>query len=96
MSKKTILYYIGNIPVREINTVRLSITENQYKKIAEIADKTGLAISMIIAMQGKPCCKCGNEEITITVPKNILSTKKLNNGRSKTIRLQNGEQNKSL
>lgn len=90
--KNNILYYIGEIPIRKNNTVRLNLNEQEYKKIAQVINNTGLPISTIIAYQGKPCTKCGNDEIMITIPKNLLSTNKANKGRSLTNRLNDDKQ----
>lgn len=88
----SVLYYIGDIPVREKNYVRLCLNESEYKRIAETADQTGLPVAFIIASQGQACKICGNDKITIVIPKNLLSIKKSNTGRSTTTRLKNDKQ----
>lgn len=90
-SDEGVLYRIGHIPVKEINYVRLKLNEHEYKRLAEIAVSTGIAVSGIIALLCMPCTICGNDTVNVAIPKGVLSTKK-NNGRPISNRLKNGKQ----
>ncbi len=84
-----ILSYVGEIPIRKRNYVRLELNDNEYTKLAEIALKTNLSIAAIIAYLAQPC-SCGISSITITIPKGLLSTKKNKSGRSILNRIEHG------
>lgn len=86
-----ILYYVGEIPIRKVNKLRLTLNEQEYKRLAIVANETDIPLSAIIAILCQPCPVCKTDTITISIPKNILSTNKANNGRSITNRLRNDE-----
>jgi hypothetical protein len=73
--KNPILYYIGDTPIRKYNSVRVSMNEHEMAKLATIKSHTGLNLAQILALQGKSCSKCGNDNVdfVVTVPRNIIS-----------------------
>lgn len=90
-SKNPIINYVGGVPIRKRNQLSISVGEMQMRRLVEVSIDTGLSIPQIIAMQGMPCQKCGNDNIVIekgilsAEPKkkksggNIVSRKKKNN-----------------
>ena len=73
-----ILYYIGKFPIKKVNNITLGFNEIEYKKLALAAHKTGLPIKKILALQGSSCTACGNDNISIIVPRNLLSIRGIN------------------
>lgn len=82
MSKNPIIATVGTMDIREHNSVRVSLSGDEYLKLATIAKDTGLSISKIIALMSRECQQCGCNNITITISKNVLSAKKQATGRS--------------
>lgn len=78
--KNPILYFIGDTPIRKYNIFKIALSEYELKKLAEISQETGLPMARIMAIQGQPCSVCGNDNVVINVPKNVMRTKGVNVG----------------
>lgn len=78
--EEDILYYEGDIPIKKNNRFNLNLNQYEMVKLAKVINQTGLSVPKIIALLSQPCCKCGNDNVTLTIPKGILSTNKGNNG----------------
>jgi hypothetical protein len=86
-ARHEILFFEGNIPIRKINSLSIYIPENNFRKIAELVNQTGLSAAKIIAASGRPCTCCKDkavevlvDDIVFRIPRGLLSEKKWNNG----------------
>lgn len=79
-SKEEPLCFEGDIPIYKDNRFTFNFNQTEMIKLAKIINQTGLSVPKIVAILAQPCCQCGNDNVVLTLPKNILSTKKGNNG----------------
>lgn len=82
MSKSPIIATVGKMEIREHNVISISLSGDELIKLAKIAQETKLSVSKIIALMGRECQQCGCNNITITIPKNVISGKKQASGNS--------------
>lgn len=78
--KNPVIDMIGDIEIKKVNYLHMSLNEHEYRRLVLLSLKTGLAVAKIIALSAQPCCICGNEQVTLTIPLGLLSIKKLNSG----------------
>lgn len=73
-----VLYQHKGIDVRKVNSLRVDVGEMEMIRLINAQEASGwlLSKSQILAMQGRPCQNCGNENSCVPVPKGILSTNK--------------------
>jgi len=73
-----VLYKHEGVEVRKVNSLRVDIGEMEMVRLINAQKASGwlLSKSQILAMQGRPCQACGNENSCVPVPKGILSTSK--------------------
>lgn len=62
---------IGGIEIRKVNYVKIKLSDVEMLRLVAVHEQTGMSLSRILAMQGRSCTKCGNDNITI--PREILN-----------------------
>lgn len=73
-----VLYNHKGVEIRKVNRLRIDIGEMEMVRLVNAQEASGwiLSKSQILAIQGRPCQSCGNENSCVPVPRGILSTTK--------------------
>jgi len=83
-----VLFEYEGFEVKKYNKVTISLSETEMVKLitAHVDSGRTLSFPKILALLSKSCQTCGNDNISITIPKNILSTKRYGTGGNVTSR----------
>lgn len=73
-----VLYLIEGIEVRKTNKKTITFSESEWVRLIKVFADTGktLSIPKIIALLSQACQACGHDQVSITIPRNILSQSK--------------------
>jgi hypothetical protein len=71
-----ILSYIGEVPIRKTNFVKIKYNEFEYRRLVNISMQLGIPVAKIVALSSQPCTVCGNDHIVLTIPLGVISVNK--------------------